>query len=235
METIVRIIRTILISLITALCGTLSVLFGWNKRAYYVISRFIWAPGLLRVGGIRIHKSKFPIGELPPCIFYSNHRSHFDIPVLMYSVPRPLYFLAKKELKSIPFLGWGMMGIGMVFIDRKDRNAAIKSMKKAGDQIKRGKSIVTFPEGTRSVNKELLTLKKGTFHLAKSQGIPMVPIAISGSEKVLPKNGKLRSGVIQVKMGKPILENTIEKMSVEELRDEARNRLEDLIAELETK
>ncbi|MFT6997850.1 MAG: 1-acyl-sn-glycerol-3-phosphate acyltransferase [Cryomorphaceae bacterium] len=171
--------------------------------------------------------------ELPPCIFYANHRSHFDIPVMMYSLPRPLYFMAKKELKSIPFLGWGMTSIGMVFIDRKDRASAVRSMEKAGEQIKKGKSIVTFPEGTRSTTQDLLTFKKGAFHLAKSQGIPLVPVAISGTDRILPKHGKLKSGKVIITVGKPITPEEMKEMSIEEIRTGAKERLLGLLDPIE--
>ncbi|MCZ4410720.1 lysophospholipid acyltransferase family protein [Cryomorphaceae bacterium 1068] len=236
METVIRWIRTVLICLITVISGTLSILFGWWRPAYYAISRFFWSPGLLSVSNIRVRKDfQWKVKDLPPCIFYANHRSHFDIPVMMYSIPRPLYFLAKKELKSVPFLGWGMAAIGMVFIDRKDRASALKSMEKAGNQIKKGKSIVTFPEGTRSSTKEMMVFKKGAFHLAKSQGIPLVPVAISGTERILPKHGKLKSGKVIFTVGSPILPKELEEMSIEEIREEAKSRLLGLLNPIERK
>jgi 1-acyl-sn-glycerol-3-phosphate acyltransferase len=226
LETIIRWIRTVFICLITAISGTASILFGWWRPAYYGISRFLWSPGLLSVSNIWVKKDfQVNMKELPPCIFYANHRSHFDIPVMMYSLPRPLYFMAKKELKSIPFLGWGMTSIGMVFIDRKDRASAVRSMEKAGEQIKKGKSIVTFPEGTRSTTQDLLTFKKGAFHLAKSQGIPLVPVAISGTDRILPKHGKLKSGNVIITVGKPITPEEMKEMSIEEIRTGAKERL----------
>lgn len=233
MEFTVRMIRTVLISLVTAISGTLCIIFGWHKPAYYLISRYFWSPLLLFIANVKVDKSLLNASDLPPCIFYSNHRSHYDIPTLMFTIPRPLYFLAKKELKSVPFLGWGMMAVGMIFIDRKDRASAIQSMERAGRQIKRGKSIVTFPEGTRSGNKKLLPFKKGAFHLAKSQKIPLVPIAISGTENILPKHGKLKSGRVRLTMGTPIHPDEMEKMTIEELRVQATIRIEDLISQNE--
>ena len=228
-------IRSIIIYLITALSGTLSVLFGWWKPAYALISRFIWSPGLLKTANVKLTvEGTDKVKTLPPCIFYANHRSFYDIPVMMRGIPRPLYFLAKKELKKIPFLGWGMSAIGMIFIDRSNRTAAIESMKKAGNQIKRGKSIVTFPEGTRTSSKEMIAFKKGAFHLAKSQGIPLVPVAIIGTEKVLPKHGKLRSGKVKMVVGDPINTAEIEEMNLESLRDYSKSKLTELLEKTES-
>jgi 1-acyl-sn-glycerol-3-phosphate acyltransferase len=145
-----------------------------------------------------------------------------------------LYFLAKKELKSVPFLGWGMAAIGMVFIDRKDRASALNSMEKAGKQIRKGKSIVTFPEGTRSSTKEMIIFKRGAFHLAKSQGIPLVPVAISGTENILPKHGKLKSGKVIIRVGEPIKPDELNGMSIEEIREEAKQRLTHLLEKVES-
>lgn len=130
-------------------------------------------------------------------------------------------------------MGWGMAAIGMIFIDRTDRASARRSMEKAGSQIKKGKSIVTFPEGTRSSTKDLMTFKKGAFHLAKSQGIPLVPVAISGTERVLPKHGKLRSAMVVISVGKPIDAELLSELSIEEIREEAQMRIVKLLNELE--
>ena len=234
METTVRLIRTVLISLMTCISGTLSVLIGWWKPGYYFVSRFFWSPALLGIANLTIKKEiSSDLKNLPPCIFYANHRSHFDIPVMMYSLPRPLYFLAKKELKSVPFLGWGMAAIGMIFIDRTDRASAIRSMELAGKQIKTGKSIVSFPEGTRSDDREMRVFKKGAFHLAKSQGIPLVPIAISGTDKVLPKHVKLKSATVTIMTGEPISVEQMRDWSIEELREEAKSRINNLLSTVE--
>jgi 1-acyl-sn-glycerol-3-phosphate acyltransferase len=220
----------------TVISGTLSILIGWWGPGYYFISRFFWSPALLVIANIRVTRQiSKELKDLPPCIFFANHRSHFDIPVMMYSLPRPLYFMAKKELKSVPFLGWGMAAIGMIFIDRRDRTAAIQSMQRAGNQIKAGKSVSTFPEGTRSETSGIQNFKKGAFHLAKSQGIPLVPVAISGTEKVLPKHGKLRSGRVIIETGAPITVAEMEDRSVEDLRILAEKKIAELLESQQTK
>jgi 1-acyl-sn-glycerol-3-phosphate acyltransferase len=78
-----------------------------------------------------------------------------------------------------------------------------------------------------------MPFKKGAFHLAKSQGIPLIPVAISGTEKVLPKHGKLKSGKVRILVGNPILTEEMEKMTVPELRQFANDRLAALLLRLE--
>jgi 1-acyl-sn-glycerol-3-phosphate acyltransferase len=88
---------------------------------------------------------------------------------------------------------------------------------------------VTFPEGTRSSTKELMVFKKGAFHLAKSQGIPLVPVAISGTDKILPKHGKLKSGKVIITVGEPIDPRLLSELTIEQIREEAKTRLVKLL------
>jgi 1-acyl-sn-glycerol-3-phosphate acyltransferase len=144
-----------------------------------------------------------------------------------------VYFVAKKELKRIPFLGWGMWAVGMIFVDRSNREKSRISLKKAGEKIKRGKSIVTFPEGTRSETTQMLPFKKGAFHLAKEGRITIVPLAISGTEKILPPGGKIKGGRIRVKVGEPIPVETIDQLSIQELSALSRDRIREMLDEME--
>ncbi len=142
-------------------------------------------------------------------VYISNHQSHFDIPAIMASIPTPFYFVAKKELKHIPIFGWGMWSIGMIFVDRSNREKARASMKKAGKEARKGKAILSFPEGTRSKNGQLQAFKKGAFFLAKAGELCVIPISVSGTNKVLPPGGKLKGGDVIVEIGTPISAETV--------------------------
>lgn len=162
-------------------------------------------------------------------IYYSNHQSNFDIPALTSALPVPLYFIAKKEIKKIPVFGWGMWAIGMVFVDRKNSERARRSMEKAAHTVKRGKSISTFPEGTRSKTGEIQAFKKGTFHLAKAGPIKLIPVAIIGTHAIQPPRGKLQPGKeIIVRVGKPICESEVNAMELNELTKFAHRRILEL-------
>ncbi|MCG8420735.1 MAG: 1-acyl-sn-glycerol-3-phosphate acyltransferase [Proteobacteria bacterium] len=120
-------------------------------------------------------------------VYMSNHQSHMDIPVLYATVPaRTMRAVAKKELFRIPVWGRAMRAAGIVEVDRQHRNRAIASLGDAADQLRRGTSIWIAPEGTRSRTGRLGRLKKGGFHLAKQAGVPIVPIAITGTHAILP-------------------------------------------------
>jgi 1-acyl-sn-glycerol-3-phosphate acyltransferase len=141
-----------------------------------------------------------------------------------------MYFIAKRELLKIPFFGWGMWAIGMVFVDRSNPERARESMEKAARAVQKGKHIITFPEGTRSKDGYLQTFKKGTFPLAKSGPIALVPIAVIGTHDVLPPGGKLKSAPITVRIGKPISEREVAELNLQDLTKVAREKLANLLA-----
>ena len=95
------------------------------------------------------------------------------------SLDRPIFFIAKKEIKQIPFLGWYMSIAGMIFLDRSNHENAMRSMRNAGNEIKKGKNIISFPEGTRSKTNQIGQFKRGSFIIAKEGKIPIVPVAIN--------------------------------------------------------
>jgi 1-acyl-sn-glycerol-3-phosphate acyltransferase len=115
-------------------------------------------------------------------------------------------WLAKEELFRIPLFGHAMRSIGYIPIDRADRRKALESLATAAEQVRRGTSIVIFPEGTRSLDGVLQNFKKGGILLAIRSQQPILPISISGSHKILPKKGTImiRPGTIRMTIGKPI-------------------------------
>lgn len=139
-------------------------------------------------------------------VFIVNHQSNIDIPVLTQSLNRfQLRWIAKKELLRVPFFGWAMWATKHITVDRADPMAAVKSLERAEERLAAGISIVIFPEGTRSRDGKMLRFKKGGFLLAAQSHTPIVPVAIKGSEKILPAGEwRLRSGVVDVFVDKPI-------------------------------
>jgi 1-acyl-sn-glycerol-3-phosphate acyltransferase len=159
----------------------------------------------------------------------ANHESMFDIVVLVRAVPVALFFLAKQELSKVPFLGWYMKAVGMIFVDRGNREKSRKSMQKAAELINQGRNVVSFPEGTRSKTGELMMFKRGSFVIAKEGQIDIVPIGISGASKVLASGSSaLRPGVIRIKIGKPISIREYPDLSDEALAELARGEVQKL-------
>jgi 1-acyl-sn-glycerol-3-phosphate acyltransferase len=137
-------------------------------------------------------------------IYFANHQSFLDIPVIQILVPTNLSFVLKKELKNFPFIGWWASYAKMVFIDRSNKEKSDKSLLKIAAQIQQGKTIGIFPEGTRNTDGKIGKIKLGGLYLASQSGAPIVPILIEGTQKLMPKySNLLDGGSVYVKIGKP--------------------------------
>ena len=193
------------ITVFSALLAGLSALFS-AKLSFWIAKNF-WARTICFVSRCQIVAEG--LNELKnlneSAIFCSNHLSSFDIIAMYMSLDRPIFFIAKKEIKQIPFLGWYMSIAGMIFLDRSNHENAMRSMRNAGNEIKKGKNIISFPEGTRSKTNQIGQFKRGSFIIAKEGKIPIVPVAIKGSNQINPSGTlTIRKGIIKTKIGKPI-------------------------------
>lgn len=188
------------------LIAPLFIPFTFNRQFPLFVARTVFSPGLLWIAGIKLEvngKENVPLDR--PIIFIANHCSHLDIGTLCRSLPVNLHFIGKKELAWVPIVGWYMWVAGHIFIDRSNKKKAIKSLEVASQKIKSGKSVVMYPEGTRSKNGKLGNFKKGAFHLAMQSGVPIVPVSIKGTYNVWPANSnKITPGNVSVEIGKPI-------------------------------
>ncbi|UTW66198.1 1-acyl-sn-glycerol-3-phosphate acyltransferase [bacterium SCSIO 12643] len=198
----IQILLIWILTLLSAILGLVILPFVGQKKSIWVSSK-IWSVLVLGVSGVKIEVEG--VENIPTdqhVIYTSNHESAFDIPILFKTIPVPLFFLAKAELKKIPVFGWYVEAVGMVFVDRKNHQNAMESLKKAGREIKKGKDIITFPEGTRPRDGQMKLFKRGSFILALENEINMVPVAIIGSKYINPPGYKIRPGKVTVKIGK---------------------------------
>ncbi len=119
-------------------------------------------------------------------IFVSNHQSIYDIPVVFSSLPYQLRIIAKESLGSFPFLGWHLRRTGHLLVDRKnpDRAGILRRWKALVDQ---GLSLIIFPEGTRSQTGRVGIFKAGSFLMAIEAGLPVVPLSVDGTRRVMRK------------------------------------------------
>ena len=119
-------------------------------------------------------------------VLLSNHQSLMDIPAVVATFPGEVRFVAKQELRRIPFFGQAMEDAGIVFVDRKHRDRAIEQLKHTADVIRHGQSIWIAVEGTRNATGTLGPFKKGPFHTALQLGVPVLPTWIVGTGDILP-------------------------------------------------
>ena len=125
-------------------------------------------------------------------IFMSNHVSNLDGAILAPRIPRRTSILAKKELWRLPIIGRTFTLASIVPVERDNREAAVRSVQKAGEVMRKGINMMVYPEGTRSPDGHLLPFKKGPFHLAAETGFPIVPVTTLGTFEMMPK-GKFAS------------------------------------------
>lgn len=167
-----------------------------------------------------------------PYVFMANHASSLDIWAAFVAIPRRIRMIAKKQLARIPLFGWVMWAGRFIFIDRKNNLAARRSIDEAGERIRKGDSVLLFPEGTRTRDGNLGPFKKGGFHLAVKAGVPIVPVAICGTRALMPRGSYLvRSGTVQVIIGEPIPTQGLSDDERAALDDRVRGIVEAMLAE----
>jgi len=177
-----------------------SMMVGNIELLYRVVVRGIVPLGL-RAAGIRVEVTgleNLPTGV--SCILLANHVSNLDPPVLMPVLPGRCSVLLKKGLMRIPLLGTAMRMAKFVPVERGGmREAAQASVAAAAAALKSGLHVLFFAEGTRSEDGRLAGFKRGPFYLAMETGAPIVPIAISGTEKMMRKHSAaITPGVAKV-------------------------------------
>ncbi len=119
-------------------------------------------------------------------VIAANHQSQFDIFVLYGWIGIDFKWVMKQELRNLPVIGIACEKVGHIFIDRSNTAAAIESINTAKKKVVNGTSVLFFPEGTRSRDGKLRNFKKGAFRFALDFGIPILPITITGTRKILP-------------------------------------------------
>ncbi len=138
-------------------------------------------------------------------VVMSNHHSLFDIPTMLTTMPFPFRMMAKASLFKIPFMGWYMSRVGYIPVEREDPRQARRSLEEAGRRVSSGLSVLVFPEGTRSPEGKVRRFKRGGFNLARAAGVPVVPVAIINSGRLLPRGSwHADPGVIRVLIGDPL-------------------------------
>lgn len=171
------------------------------------------------------------------CLFVSNHRSYFDILVTHNAIDRPVGYVAKVEMAKYPLLNHYMRDIGCIFLDREDVKAGFKTMLQGVELLKMGHSMLICPEGTRNQNDGVNTFKEGSLKMAEKAKVPVVPVALIGTDDLLEKNKGFRFTAAKVKIvfGKPFYMQDLPAESKKKSGAYVQKIVEDMIAEYKNK
>lgn len=188
--------------------GIPSIFFAFlpPRGDWYLLFARGWARTLLASAGIRVSTAGAErLSSGASYVYLANHESMADILVLLVALPGRIRFLAKKSLFRIPVLGWSMAAAGFIPVDRESRRSAASSLETAARRLRGGKSVVVFPEQTRTRTGDLQPFKKGGVLIALKTRLPIVPVAIAGTFPIIRKGSFLLDpGPVRVEVGEPI-------------------------------
>ena len=229
-----RAVRTLVAVLHTAACSAFGILamglrlvdgdwVMWN------IGRRGWSVPLLKhvVGvstEVHVHPKTSALAKSNQgLVLVANHTSLLDINAAFAGSPTPIVFLSKASIRKVPLLGKINELAGTIFVERGNRTSSDKAVKALTQTLKDGRSVLVFPEGTRSSDGLLKPFKKGAFHLAAAAGAPIVPMHISGTQSHLPPSAwgfQKSEETVVVRLGAPLVSSAHD---VKTIMEEARS------------
>lgn len=188
------------------------VAIPWTLISRDIRLLYRWGIGVVRAGlwiaGIRVRvEGRERLDVRQPYLFFANHLSNLDPPILIPVLPQRVSVFLKRSLMKIPILGYGMRLANFIPVDRDGR---VESAKESADTAARvlasGISVLSFVEGTRSRDGRLQPFKKGPFYLATETGAAVVPVSIHGTESMMKKGSfRIFPGMAHVRFHAPIL------------------------------
>lgn len=187
-----------------------------------------WAKSLVKVTGSKVVVSGEEHIPEGPVLFVSNHQGNFDIPVLIGFIDRPKGFLSKVEVKKLPIVPNWMEEMHCVFLNRNDRRQSVKAFQDAIKLLEKGHSMVVFPEGTRSKGHKMSEFKSGSLRLAVKSGVPIVPVTINHTYKIMEQNSFglfIKPATVEVIISDPIFITEKDEKGLKELS----SRVQDVI------
>jgi 1-acyl-sn-glycerol-3-phosphate acyltransferase len=157
-------------------------------------------------------------------VVVSNHQSQFDILMLYGWLGVDFKWVMKMELRTVPVLGVACDKLGHIYIDRSNTQAALSSINTAKKKIVGGTSVLFFPEGSRSIDGHLKEFKKGAFKMALDLNVPILPVTINNTRKILPSNtADLFPGAASMTIHTPVSIEGYDSSNIQDLIDKVRD------------
>lgn len=200
------------LTIITAISVSILSILGAAQFAGRYVAK-LWGRLVLWITPVLVQRKglkHIQVGQ--SYVVVANHQSTYDILLVYGYLPLDFKWVMKIELRKMPFVGFACEKMGHIYVDRRNKQASIKAMSDAREQLIDGTSVFFFPEGTRSNGSELLPFKKGAFRMAKDLQLPILPVSIDGADGVMPSGGvKILPGKITMTFHEPI--------SIEQIND----------------
>ena len=192
-----------------------------------------WCGKLLKLAGTEVTvtgRENLPEG---PCVFAANHRSYYDIPLMLTQLGKPIPLVSKIEVQKIPLVRRWMELLHCLFLDRDDPRQGMQVINEAAALIGKGYSVGIFPEGTRYKGSEgeVGTFLAGAFRIASKSGAPIVPVAIGNSRACLEGDGHftMKPAKVTVTILPPIETAGLSRLELKALPEIARQQIQDAL------
>jgi 1-acyl-sn-glycerol-3-phosphate acyltransferase len=188
----------------------------YRRKAHHLIAK-LWA--LLTISPF-VKVDFLGLENLPsadtPAVYVSNHQSFLDTYTLL-TLGRSFKFISKTAIFLFPVIGWAMFMMGLIPLKRMDSRSQLQTLKRCMDLVKKGGSVFFFPEGTRSKDGKLGVFKKGAFSIAAKTKVPVVPISLIGTGKIMPvgKESRLYRGSVKVVIHPPLKGDNADSLCAE--------------------
>lgn len=185
-----------------------------------------WLNPLMKAAGVDfVVEGKENIPENEAVIYVPNHQGLFDMPAIILNAPTPCGFIAKKELKKVPIVRTWMWLLDCVFIDRENKREARLAIKEAIELINKGRSMVIFPEGTRSRDGIPLPFKSGFMMIAKETKAKIVPVVLEGIIDRFEGTKNITPGTVKVTFLPPVETEGLSRDEMKSMPDQIRNKI----------
>jgi 1-acyl-sn-glycerol-3-phosphate acyltransferase len=209
----------------------LAIVFRW-KGVLYILGH-----GGVRLAlaltGIRVRvagREQVPLDRA--AVYCANHQSNVDPPVVFAVVHPRMHILYKHEIDRIPILARAFRMGGFIPVDRRNKEAAMRSIDAGAASIRAGNSFLIFPEGTRSRSDQLLPFKKGGFVMAIKARAPVVPVAVQGGRAAMRRGSWIIwPATVTVRVGKPVETTAASLDDRDEVIADVRREIETLLAQ----
>lgn len=227
----------IVAGLLLVFLGIPTIFIGHVLRTVFGVEGFLFPYArfgcriYLWSAGARVHvRGRERLDPAQAYVFAANHQSNLDPPLVFAYVGPDVGALAKKELTRIPIIKQGFPLVHVVPIDRRNREAALESTRLGAEELRKGNSLMAFPEGTRTVDGRVKEFKKGVFFMALEAGVPIVPTVINDTRLVMRKGEKrVLPGDVHIELLPPISTIGYSAANIEALIEKVRNQIVPLV------